>query len=149
MHRKPSNSNSSSFCADYRRVTQNDMNTCAMLFAECNLPVFAHGNIFAALIHDDNFYQHIPVTDWRRTRNGVREKEKEIRNYNVHDKNNPSWPRVFYSQTSEQGCYINSKTMNIASSLIEKLNPQNILRSFEMRRMGIKKLSNRARRCIQ
>ena len=70
------NSNSSSFCADYRRVTQNDMNSLsAMLLASATYLSSHMATSLAALIHDDNFWSTYR-SDWRRTRNSSTRKEK-------------------------------------------------------------------------
>lgn len=121
------NSNSSSFCADYRRVTQNDMNSLsAMLLASATYLSSHMATSLAALIHDDNFWSTYPGHRLEKNKKLEYEKrEKEIRNYKkLYDKNNPFLAQSLSTVVTslEQGCYINSKTMNIASSLIEKLN---------------------------
>ena len=50
---------------------------------------------------------------------------REIRIYKkLYDKNNPFLAQSLSTVIGslEKGCYVNSKTMNIASSLVEKLN---------------------------
>lgn len=121
------NSNSSSFCADYRRVTQNNLNTLSSMLIASSTYLSAHmATSLSALILDDKFWHSYPghnvVDDYD---DEMASRVREVKSYKkLYDKNNAFLAQSLTTviDSLEKGCYVNSKTMNIASSLIEKLN---------------------------
>ncbi len=121
------NTNSSSFCADYRRVRQDNLNSLSAMLIASSTYLSSHmATSLSALILDDKFWTSYPghtISDSKPAE--MESRMKEIRKYKkLYDKNNPFLAQSLSTVIAslEKGCYVNSKTMNIASLLAEKLN---------------------------
>ncbi len=86
------NSNSSSFCADYRRVRQNNLNSLSAMLIASSTYLSSHmATSLSALLLDDKFWSSYPghtISDSASAE--IAERMREVRKYKkLYDKNNP------------------------------------------------------------